>query len=1456
MLDNAARKVHLPALGALLLLALTAEDLRRSFTLLNPGTLLLSLLLAAGLAVREIHRVARGGRATRARLGALLLSLLAVALSSNALILTGRLATVRQDWESEERVHLEERARRLQQEFADLLTDLREPLERARSLAARTPRSGGPRSASRAFEVLDLLSAGRPSRNENLGISLYRSDGRALAWSGPSQPLPHELPVLSIPRDVTKWLVVDDNGLWRLVGLARPWRDSDLLLVVETLIRSGYDQRVLGTWMDPDLFQTERDRIVFISYRLPALDLKALFDRVGDIRVVVAPGLLAVNVALRTGDGALLGHATLRGRNMEERVDRLSSIHQALGNLVVALAGALVVGSLLLPRRRTPDPGTEVWRQALRILSIWTLRVLLLGFPLPAGALRPALDDPGLFSRVDFRGLLGSPLDFLLTAAALLATGILVSLAISRSLSFERPARRGRALAFLVLALLVAFLLGTRLPAEALRVVENTRVEILTVEPLAPQAARLALQTASAFALMGFVIPLVTLLWASVWAIGGRDGAGPPPPPDPTDRTFRWMALLILPCAVLSSFILELALQPAATSVLKRFLENDLTSMVQAIPAHRRMDLRDTLAEIHDDSSLAHRIDAAPREGDPTLAYELWNGTPLAGRKYAVSITVHDISGAPISRFSRSFPPILDAGGLEPVEIAENRIEEFVAGPRGRQIKALHAHTLIRLEGEPVGRVTIHLRNDFGDIPGLSPPTPVEEALGMVRPLSRLLPSWSPRVGLAVYSPQGVPTLASPRDPPPPPPRRERERILSDFKERHWQTRREGGLTRHDLFFSSPDSLVSLSFPEPGFAGRLARAIRYSLQNLAALLILVTPWGIASGLHLGWRPSPSRLVEALTRTHYRRLVASFLVAALVPLFLLALALTNFIRSDIAQAATEHGWTILASLKKEVEAFGAIQEIGGLPDDSYMFSLTRESVEDLSLFRNGVLRATSDAEIYEVGALTRRLDGDVHRRIQLEGRRVVQDRVRIGGRSLHRIHGVVSLGPPDDGVLSILLAAESPEITGRTQQIYDVILITYASVILFMGVVAYVLARRIARPIRHLSQAAARIATGDLRAEVAATTRDETGDLVESFNAMARALRRQRDDLEERGNYIEKILLNATTGVLSVDLQGRIVTINPAAVAILGLEGLRPGEALLQRLSSSQDCAPLAEALHECLETPGLHREAEAEIGTEEEKRNVRGRIVPFTEGAGLLIFLDDVTETVRSNRLATWAEMARRIAHEIKNPLTPMKLSADHIRRVFQDGSTDFPGILEECLATINEQITNLHSIATQFSAYARLPEIRKETTPIRNFLEDVIRPYRVAPPPDTIIERDLAVDLESMEIDRTILSQALVNIIENALQAMPDGGRIAVRAALTGRNLDRALNLEISDTGVGMDKESLARAFEPYFSTKGAGTGLGMAIARRAIEEHMGRIELTSEPGKGTTAKIILPLR
>jgi signal transduction histidine kinase len=223
----------------------------------------------------------------------------------------------------------------------------------------------------------------------------------------------------------------------------------------------------------------------------------------------------------------------------------------------------------------------------------------------------------------------------------------------------------------------------------------------------------------------------------------------------------------------------------------------------------------------------------------------------------------------------------------------------------------------------------------------------------------------------------------------------------------------------------------------------------------------------------------------------------------------------------------------------------------------------------------------------------------------------------------------------------------------------------------------------------------------------------------------------------------------------------------------------------------------------------------------------------------------------RSNRLAAWAEMARQVAHEVKNPLTPIQLSTEHLQRVWRDGAADFGATLEACTDTILRQVRTLRGIVTEFSAFARPPAPEPEEVDLGRLVEEAVRPYRNALPPGVALDVEVGTALPNLRLDRRLVARAVVNLLENALQAVGDGGRIVVRVGASNGDLE----VEVEDDGPGLAPDSLARAFEPFFSTKSHGSGLGLALVRRVAEDHGGSATLTSTLGQGTQARIRLPL-
>jgi signal transduction histidine kinase len=226
-------------------------------------------------------------------------------------------------------------------------------------------------------------------------------------------------------------------------------------------------------------------------------------------------------------------------------------------------------------------------------------------------------------------------------------------------------------------------------------------------------------------------------------------------------------------------------------------------------------------------------------------------------------------------------------------------------------------------------------------------------------------------------------------------------------------------------------------------------------------------------------------------------------------------------------------------------------------------------------------------------------------------------------------------------------------------------------------------------------------------------------------------------------------------------------------------------------------------------------------------------------------------ELERTHRLEAWAEMARQVAHEIKNPLTPIQLNAEHLRRVHADRGEPLSPVLQECVATILTQVKLLRQIASEFSSFASSPTAKPSQVDISSLIREILEPYRQGLAGRIQLDVDVPAVLPSVSVDRTLISRALVNIVENALHAMPGAGALTVQASQNGR----AVHIRVTDTGVGMDAEALARAFEPYFSTKAAGTGLGLPIAKRNVELSGGTITMASERDKGTTVELTLPV-
>ena len=414
-----------------------------------------------------------------------------------------------------------------------------------------------------------------------------------------------------------------------------------------------------------------------------------------------------------------------------------------------------------------------------------------------------------------------------------------------------------------------------------------------------------------------------------------------------------------------------------------------------------------------------------------------------------------------------------------------------------------------------------------------------------------------------------------------------------------------------------------------------------------------------------------------------------------------------------------------------------------------------------------------------------------------------------------------------------------------------------------------LARGITEPVQMLAEGTRAVAAGNLNYKVLVRADDEIGVLVDSFNRMTsdlassqtklehtyRDLQAKHEEVEQRRRYTETVLEAVATGVLSLDPDGRITTINGAAERMRGVPAAsaqgQPASAVL-RPPMHSELAALIQRMNR-LREGALEREVHLRREGHAVTLLASATALKGPEGAylGMVLVFDDLTELLKAQRLAAWREVAQRIAHEIKNPLTPIQLSAEHLRRVHHDRGEPMGAVLESCVTSILGQVRLLRQISGEFSSFASSPTARPAPVDVPPLVEEVVDPYRTGLAGRIDIVNRVAPPLPRVLVDRTLVTRALANVIENALHAMPSPGALTIDAAEGGG----MVTLELRDSGVGMDEEALARVFEPYFSTKTTGTGLGLPIARRNIELCGGSVEVESEKGKGTLVRMRLPI-
>jgi signal transduction histidine kinase len=828
---------------------------------------------------------------------------------------------------------------------------------------------------------------------------------------------------------------------------------------------------------------------------------------------------------------------------------------------------------------------------------------------------------------------------------------------------------------------------------------------------------------------------------------------------------------------------------------------------------------------------LRRDLPAPPEETDLSdLAYRIWrDGSHGPEGRSLISYEISDSLGNFRSRFSL----IPEAENSQEAEASEVRIDRFRLAIVRRRVPLFSG-----------GGVWGFVRIDVADWPSWDPLPP---RIGVYRRLvlgarEEAGSAAPPRPLLAHYGLDGDPRDEGPSL---------SGGLLTRLRRAEAPVRARFSFRGEDLcgeLRPARDGYRLVAIPLPNFFGRLLTA-----ALLIPGIVIVYFAGTALLLaRLIARTPREGLLPRWARTFRGRLIALFVLGVLVPIF----AVTFFLRAQIVtrsqRETVDHARTALSTARRVLDDYlpsaGAGRGRLGLLDDSLIAWLANAVGYDLSVYGpEGGLVATSRRDLYSAGLVPDRAPASVYVSVGLSGARQQEGSRRVAGSrfeelttALSAVPGVPGLTSP--GLLSLLLLPQQEVAAAEAAQLTAAVWSFSVLVFLLSAAIAGRLAVRVARPVADLVEGTRAVAAGDFSPRLAEPPDEELKELVHAFLSMSRSLKSQTEAVSREKERLATLLSNLTAGVVALGEGGRVLLANPAAVALGG--GGRAEASTVDEIFPGDAMRAVRAVLRESPERP-ITAEVEPRPG---ERWRIVSVPLPLAAEGDRMAVIEDLSDVVRSNRLAAWAEMARIIAHEIKNPLTPIRLSVEHLREVWRRGSPDFEKVLEECVANVLRQTEELRRSASEFSDYSRLPGTERRRVDLAQFLRDAAAAFAGAPSIRWTVEAPAGAVTEA---DPRLIARVFSNLIGNSVEALgARGGRIALRVGRDGsRN-----RVTIEDDGPGVAAEILPRLFEPYFSARSGGTGLGLAIVKKIIEEHGGTISAENRREGGFRVTFDLP--
>jgi len=621
------------------------------------------------------------------------------------------------------------------------------------------------------------------------------------------------------------------------------------------------------------------------------------------------------------------------------------------------------------------------------------------------------------------------------------------------------------------------------------------------------------------------------------------------------------------------------------------------------------------------------------------------------------------------------------------------------------------------------------------------------------------------------------------------------------------------------------DAKYSLELPRP-----LLAVARGTLLVLASSLAILLLWTLGQYVLVGRRPT--------VRT-WRNPFSSFrakVTLALFGFFLVSATLFGTVAFRTLNQATERTAAAIAG-RVAADAAAFYRDVQGS-----MTLLSGRVGADLLEYRAGELRGGSVDDLVELGLYDGLIPYELNQRIESRQELLETTLGRLGRRE----YLMAFRRLPDGDVVATQVPLQAGATTLRQREIAELV-----GFVVLLGaglslVLAFLVARTLTSPIRTLQVGSERVGGGDLTLQLPSDRADEFGSVFTAFNRMVLRLQRARRALVRTTRRTEAIVEDAATGVVALDALGRVILVNARAQAVL--EGRIEVGGPLPRFDGPG--GEFVEWVEGCLRD--RLREATIEFQWGERRIRVRAREVSRQEPGGIVLSIEDITDELRTERILAWGEMAQQVAHEVKNPLTPIKLSVQHIQRAWKDQKGEFETVLERNVGAILSEIDRLAEIATGFSRFGvpgAAGDVLLEAVDVGAVAREVLTLYRGGEGGPIEFAADIPQDLPLISAREPEFKEVLSNLLENARAAIEGEGRVVIEAV----SVPTAVEVRVRDSGAGIPVELMGRIFEPRFSTRSTGTGLGLAIVRKLVESWEGTVAAEVDRGEGTVIRLQL---